>query len=519
MKRWALLSVYEKRKLESFARALIDLDFEIFASTGTYKFLKSKEVEVSSLNRLTDFDEMFEGRVKTLHPNVFAPILARSDDEDMRVLAEMNLNPFDVVAVNLYPFMEKVEIGETGFSEAVEEIDIGGVALLRASAKASDRCYSVLEPEDYDLVIEAIKGGKDADEVKLYLASKTFAYTSQYDAHIARYFHSLIKPSQKLPRYTIHSYSKLRDLRYGENPHQNAGLYSEVGKMRKGIILGGEKLSGKEVSFNNIIDMESAYKLVSEFSKPACAYIKHTNPCGCAISDDEIEAVKNARSGDPISAFGGIVSLNRPVDERLAKEIVGPKGFLEAIIAPSFTDSALDVLRNRKGWGKRLIIFRAGETANRGLYFKDIDGGLLIAESDDLSIERDELRVMTRKGPGNTQLDDMLFAYTLVKYIKSNAIVIVRDSMLIGMGAGQPNRLTAVQLAIEQAEKFHGGCYSAVLASDAFFPMPDAPELAVEAGVEAIIQPGGSKRDDDVIRVMDKHGVSMVFTGIRHFLH
>jgi phosphoribosylaminoimidazolecarboxamide formyltransferase/IMP cyclohydrolase len=519
MKRWALISVYDKSGIEDFANSLITLDFEIFASKGTMNYLSGKGIESKSIEDLTGFKEIFDGRVKTLHPKIFASILARDNKDDLKILSELNQQPFEVVCVNLYPFMDNVKIGETGFTNALEEIDIGGVALLRASAKAVQRCITVFDPDDYGLVIDSLKGESDIEKTRLLLAGKVFAYTSLYDSHIARFFESMIERDRKIPNYSIQSFKKEDDLRYGENPHQCAGLYFNLGRKRSGIIVGGEKLSGKEMSFNNVVDLESAYLLVNEFTEPACAYIKHTNPCGCATGDNIYEVINNARNGDPVSSFGAIVTINRKVDADIAKEIVGPKGYLEAIIAPDYTDNAIDVFRGRAGWGDRFIVFKAGEIESEPLYFKDIDGGVLISERDIKSDVVENLNVVTRKGPSDRHLRDLLFAYKIVKYIKSNAIVIVRNGMMIGMGAGQPNRLTSVKLAIEQAEEFHNGCYSSVLASDAFFPMSDAPEFAVKSGVEAIIQPGGSKKDNEVIRVMNDYGIAMVFSGIRHFLH
>jgi phosphoribosylaminoimidazolecarboxamide formyltransferase/IMP cyclohydrolase len=518
MNRRALISVSDKTGVDEFAKGLKEIGFEIYASSGTTKFLIEKGIEVVDLKEITGFDKLIGGRVKTLHPYVFASILSRDSEEDKKELEELGLVPFEVVCVNLYPFKEKALGGMLDVDDAMEEVDIGGVALIRAAAKAHHRCYVAISPDDYPIILDSLKSNVSGSSLRWELAKKAFALTSQYDSMIAYYFSKLELP-QTLPDIFYQAYSKRQDLRYGENPHQRAGLYIPVlGK--SGRIAGGRKLSGKEISLNNILDMESAYNIVMEFDEPASAVIKHMNPCGCAVSDDIISAIVRARAGDPVSAFGGIVAVNRPVDVDVANEIVGPKGFLEVVVASEILPEAVEILRQRKGWGEKLVVYEAAkEDGNDEFETRWLKGGILVMDQDKTQDLRKRLQVVTKRGPTSKEMEDMIFAFTVVKYVKSNGIVIVKDKMLIGLGAGQPNRVNSVKLAIECAEKFHGGCDGAVLASDGFFPMSDAPLIAIEAGIRAIIQPGGSVKDEEVIREVDRFSASMVFTGIRHFKH
>ncbi|MGQ9706082.1 MAG: bifunctional phosphoribosylaminoimidazolecarboxamide formyltransferase/IMP cyclohydrolase [bacterium] len=517
MNRRALFSVSDKTDIDKFARGLKEIGFDIFATGGTARYLIENGVEVFELSKITGFDKLIGGRVKTLHPYIFASILSRDNSEDKKELEDLGLIPFEVICVNLYAFKEKALGGMLDVEDAMDEVDIGGVALIRAGAKAHHRCYVATSPDDYSLVLESLRSQADGYPLRRQLAKKAFALTSQYDAMIAYYFSKLELP-KALPDIFYLAYTKKQELRYGENPHQRAGLYLPILGI-SGSIANGRQLSGKEISLNNILDMESAYHLVMEFDKPASAVIKHMNPCGCAVSDDIITAIERARAGDPVSAFGGIVAVNRPIDEDVAGEIVGPKGFLEVVIAPEILPTAVEILRQRKGWGEKLIVYVASEISNDEFETRWIRGGLLVMDQDKTQDLRKRVQVVTKRGPTSKEMEDMIFAFTLVKYVKSNGIVIVRDKMMIGLGAGQPNRVNSVKLAIECAEKFHGGCDGAVLASDGFFPMSDAPLLAVEAGVSAIIQPGGSVKDEEVIRDIDRFGASMVFTGIRHFKH
>ncbi len=518
MNRRALISVTDKSGVLEFAKQLKEIGFDVFASVGTARYLRENGIKVYELKEITGFSMLMGGRVKTLHPNIFASILARDEPEDMKELEEVGLAPFEVVAVNLYPFEEKVLGCMMDVEDAMEEVDIGGVALIRAGAKAHHRCYVATSPDDYSLIIDSLKSGVDGYPVRRRLAQKAFALTSRYDSLIAHYFSRLELP-KALPDVFYQAYTKKKDLRYGENPHQRAGLYTPVMAV-SGPIAGGRQLSGKEISLNNMMDMEAAYNLVMEFNEPTSAVIKHMNPCGCAISDDISDAIAKARAGDPVSAFGGIVALNRTIYANTARDIVGPKGFLEVVVAPKITEEAVGVMRQRKGWGERLIIYEASKIEESDeLETRWLKGGLMVMDQDRTQELRNRVQVVTKRGPTGREMEDMIFAFTVVKYVKSNGVVIVRDKMIIGVGAGQPNRVNSVKLAIEAADKFHGGCDGAVLASDGFFPMPDAPLLAIESGVRAIIQPGGSVKDEQVIREIDRFGASMVFTGIRHFRH
>ena len=518
MNRRALFSVSDKTGVDEFARGLKEIGFDIYASGGTAKYLTEKGIDVVDLKEITGFEKLIGGRVKTLHPYIFASILSRGIPEDNKELEKLGLIPFEVVCVNLYPFKERALGGMLDVDDAMEEVDIGGVALIRAGAKAHHRCYVATSSDDYLVILDSLRSDADGYPLRRELAKKAFALTSQYDATIAYYFSKLELP-QALPDIFYMAYTKKQDMRYGENPHQRASLYVPILDI-SGRIAGGRQLSGKEISLNNILDMESAYNLVMEFSEPASAVIKHMNPCGCAVSDDIITCIGRARAGDPISAFGGIVAVNRSIDEGVAREIVGPKGFLEVVVAPEIFPEAVEILRQRKGWGEKLVVYEASDGNGRDEFeTRWLKGGLLVMEQDRTQDLRKRLQVVTKRGPTSKEMEDMIFAFTVAKYVKSNGIVIVRDKMLIGLGAGQPNRINSVKLAIECAEKFHGGCDGAVLASDGFFPMSDAPLLAIEAGIRAIIQPGGSVKDEEVIREVDRFGASMVFTGIRHFRH
>lgn len=513
----ALLSVYDKSGLVEFADGLVELGFEIISSGGTHGHLQDAGITSRDISELTGFSDLLDGRVKTLHPVVYAGILSRDTAQDRKALEGLGIVPFRVVAVNLYPFQKTVADPRATMEMAMEQVDIGGVSLLRAASKAHHRCYAVCDPDDYSRVLEVLRSEKEDDSLRMELAVKAFAHTMAYDGAIADFLSTHLGEGE-LPPYFVAGFERDTILRYGENPHQRAALYLPMNGGR-GPVAGGRKLSGREISYNNYCDLESAYALVQEFDRPAGAVIKHANPCGCAVADSPAEALKMARAGDPVSAFGGIIATNRTLDVKVAGVIVGPQGFFEAVVAPKVTPKALEMIRNRKGWGERIIVVEASAGSASELYPRWIEGGLLLSDADRLVVEGDKLQVVTKQGVSDEQMADLIFAFTVVKHVRSNAITIAREGMLLGMGGGQPNRILSVQLALQNAEEQHGGCEGAVLASDAFFPMPDAPTLAAKAGIRAIIQPGGSVKDGEVIRAMDELGVAMVFTGIRHFRH
>jgi phosphoribosylaminoimidazolecarboxamide formyltransferase/IMP cyclohydrolase len=516
-KKRALISVYDKTGVVEFGKGLVDLGFEIISSGGTHRHLKDNGVPVQDLAGVTGFKDLLGGRVKTLHPLVYAGILSRDTAEDKKELSKLGMVPFTVIAVNLYPFHKTVADPQVTMETAMEQVDIGGVSLLRAGAKAHHRCFVVCDVQDYTRVLEALSSDADGESLRRELAIKAFGHTAAYDADIAnfmeRYYHR-----QELPIYFVAGYRQRSSLRYGENPHQRAALYLPLNGV-SGPVANGRQLSGRDISYNNYCDLDAAYTLVQEFDKPCAVIAKHANPCGCAVDDDPVKALEKARAGDPVSAFGGIIATNSEIDDKMAQAIVGPKGFFEALVAPQITDEALSMMRGRRGWGEKFIIVAASRSDEEDFSLRWINGGLLLSDVDGTVVDWDKLQVVTKLKVSDAQMADLVFAFTIVKHIKSNAIAIVRQGMLIGMGAGQPNRILSVQLALQNAAEHHGGVEGAVLASDGFFPMADAPTLAVQAGIKAIIQPGGSVKDEEVIKAMDEHKVAMVFANLRHFRH
>jgi phosphoribosylaminoimidazolecarboxamide formyltransferase/IMP cyclohydrolase len=525
----ALISVSDKTGVVDFARGLAQLGVTILSTGGTARTLREAGINVTDVSEVTGFPEMMDGRVKTLHPKIHGALLAlRDNPEHVAAMEQHGITPIDMVVVNLYPFQQTVAQPDVTEAEAVENIDIGGPSMIRSAAKNFRSVAVIVDPHDYEGVLGELREGWQgraaptlSDATRRRLAVKAFAHTSAYDAAIYNYLQGRDGDSA-LPTSLRLVGEKVQDLRYGENPHQKAAFYREP-NAAGAVIANARQRHGKELSFNNLLDCNAALELVKEFSEPAACIIKHTNPCGCAVGANVTEAYVRAWEADPISRFGGIVALNRRVDEATANEIVRQGNFYECIIAPSFSDAALDVIRNRKGWGVNVRLLEVGEIANCKLRIsnfkldvKRVGGGYLVQEFDQHELTRDDLKVVTQRAPTEEEIEQLLFAFKVVKHVKSNAIVLCRDFALVGMGAGQPNRVTSVELAIQQAgEKARGS----VCASDAFFPFPDGPEAALKAGAAAIIQPGGSTKDADVIAKVDEYGAAMVFTGVRHFKH
>ncbi len=504
----AVISVYDKTGLVPFAQSLRRQGVEIFSTGGTQREMQDAGVEVKSVSALTGFPEILDGRVKTLHPVLYGGILARRDLPDhMAQLYEHNIGPIDIVVCNLYPFVETVSKAGVTLEEALENIDIGGPTMVRASAKNFPHVIVIVDPDDYSLVADKLSsGGLDLNERKR-LARKAFQHVALYDTAISGY---LTGDDESLGTELTFGGAKLQDLRYGENPHQRAAFYTDVLGGGTGIA-GTRQLWGKELSFNNIVDADAAWNVASDFGAPTVAVIKHTNPCGLASHDDLTEAYKHALAGDPVSAFGGIVAFNRPLTKATAEEV--SKVFYEIVIAPEIEEAALDILKKRKNL--RVLTIGA-PSKSPALEYRRVGGGLLVQSRDTSEEDLSGWEIVTRQQPTAEQLSDLAFAWKAAKHVKSNAIVLARDEALLGMGAGQPNRVTSVHLALRAAgDKARGS----VLASDAFFPFPDNIELAAEGGVVAIIQPGGSIRDQEVIDTADQAGIAMVFTGARHFKH
>jgi phosphoribosylaminoimidazolecarboxamide formyltransferase/IMP cyclohydrolase len=512
----AIVSVSDKTGVADFARGLSEVGFEVFSTGGTKKAIAGGGVPVKSISEITGFPEVLDGRVKTLHPMVHGGILARRDlPEHMAELQKHAIETIDLVAVNLYPFVETVSREGVTLQEALENIDIGGPTLLRASAKNFPSVIVVVDPADYSPVLEQLRAGGVPLEQRQRLAQKAFQHVAVYDTAIAQY---LRQDAEAFPDELTLAFKKRFGLRYGENPHQQAAFYAEqTGGEKKGSgITWAEQLHGKELSFNNILDADAAWGVVTDFAAPTVAVIKHTNPCGLASYDDIAEAYRRAFSGDEVAAFGGIVASNRPVTAAMA-EAMRPV-FYEIVIAPGYEPEALDMLKRKRD----LRILRAelppgyGKAEPGYLDIRRVKGGLLVQTSDSLPEDDVSLKTVTAREPTQAEVADLLFAWRAVKHVKSNAILLAKDKTLVGMGAGQPSRIVSAEIARNKAgDKSKGS----VLASDAMFPFPDVVEAAAAAGVTAIIQPGGSIRDEDSIKAADEHNIAMVFTGVRHFRH
>ena len=510
MKR-ALVSVSDKTNLVSFVQNLVELGYEIISTGGTKKTLEEAGMKVIAIDEVTHFPEILEGRVKTLHPMVHGGLLAKRDDvHHQEQVAQNNIQYIDLVCVNLYPFAKTIQNPETTHEDKIENIDIGGPSMLRSAAKNFNDVTVVVDANDYDVVISEIREhGNTTLKTRQMLAGKVFNHTASYDAMIANYFNEIneIEVKEKL---TV-TYDLKQTLRYGENPHQKAAFYQTL-KQPSYSVVASEQLHGKELSYNNIADANAALEILSEFEGSAAVAVKHMNPCGVGLGSTIEEAYAKAYEADKMSIFGGIVALNREVSKELAEEL--HKIFLEIVIAPSFTPEALEILKQKKNI--RLLTTDMTERLQPGQKLVSVKGGLLVQDLDIVQVKKEDLECVTDVKPTEEDLEQLLFGFKVCKHVKSNAITLVKDNMTIGVGAGQMNRVGAAKIALEQAGTLAEGSY---LASDAFFPMSDTVELAAKYGVKAIIQPGGSIKDQDSIDACNKHGIAMVFTKVRHFKH
>ncbi len=515
----ALLSVSDKTGLVELAQALVRRGVELYSTGGTRAHLQEHGLPVQEVAQYTGFPEMMHGRVKTLHPKIFAGILRRADvEEDQRAMREHGIVSFELVVVNLYPFEQTVAQPGVSVPEAIEQIDIGGPSLVRAAAKNFRFTGVLTSPEQYADVIEELEtcGGLSLP-LRQRLAAEAFAHTADYDRAIANWFAQL-EGQESLPSRWQLSLRQAGQLRYGENPHLAASLYRAQGLPPvPGSLLEARQLHGKELSYNNYLDLDAAWRTACSFEQPAAVVVKHTNPCGAAVAAELPQAIENALAGDPQSAFGGIVGVNRPVDEAAAEQLA-QAGFLEAIIAPAFEPVAVELLTTRPSWRRNVRLVEVGQLLDesRAWHLRSIAGGLLVQQADRVQIDRASWNVPTETPVPEELWPELEFAWQVVAQVKSNAIVLARHGVLVGVGAGQMSRVDAVRIAIEKAGPRARG---AVLASDAFFPFADSVHLAAEAGVVALVQPGGSKRDGEVIAACNQHRLPMVLTGRRHFRH
>ena len=509
----ALLSVSDKRGIVDFARGLAELGIEIVSTGGTAAALQQAGIDVRAIDDFTGFPEILDGRVKTLHPKLYAGLLAvRDNPQHLAQAEEQGIEFVDLVCVNLYPFERTAARRGVTEAEVIENIDIGGPTMLRAAAKNHGYAAVVVKPESYDAVLEELRdsGGTLSVPTREHLAAEAFAYTARYDTAIARWFAE--RSEDFAPQY-IRAYEKVVDLPYGENPHQRAAYYAQVGS-RMHVLSQVRQHHGKQISYNNILDLDSARSIVREFEVPACAIVKHNNPCGAALGASSLEAYEKAFACDPMSAYGGIIALNRRVDRATAEKL--HQQFIEVLIAPGYDADALEVLTQKQN-------IRILEDEERRLPtlgepdVRQVTGGLLLQDRDGTRDDRDSMDVVTARRPTEREWSDLLFAWRIARHVKSNAIVLARDLATVGIGAGQMSRVDAVRLAVEKARA--DALEGAALASDAFFPFADGPAQAIAAGVTAIIQPGGSVRDDEVIAAAEEAGVTMIFTKRRHFRH
>ena len=510
MKR-ALVSVSDKTNLVEFVSELVKLGYEIISTGGTKKALEAAGIETIGISEITGFPEIMDGRVKTLHPKVHGALLCvRDNEEHVKQLKELDIDYIDLVCVNLYPFKQTVQKPGVTHEEIIENIDIGGPSMLRSASKNYKFIPVVVDPSDYETVIEELKAnGETSLETREKLAAKVFRHTANYDAMIASYLTE--KTGEKYPEKLTITYDKVQDLRYGENPHQSAAFYKNMNPQYS--LANAKQLHGKELSYNNIQDGNAAIEILKDFEGTCAAVgLKHMNPCGVGLGKTIEEAWDKAYEADPVSIFGGIVAFNEPVNKAVAEKLANI--FLEIIIAPAFNEDAFEILSKKKNI--RLMQLDTTLSVNAKYKVTNVNDGLLVQDVDDHKLTKEDLRCVTNRKPTEEELEQLLFAWNVVKHVKSNAIVLVKDNMTIGVGAGQMNRVGAARIAIEQAQEKAKG---SVMGSDAFFPMPDTVEEAVKAGVTAIIQPGGSIKDQLSIDVCNEYGIAMVYTGVRHFKH
>ena len=512
----ALISVSDKTGIEGFAQTLVAAGVEILSTGGTYRALQQAGIAVTEVSDHTGSPEIMDGRVKTLHPKIHGGILARRGIDD-EVLVAQSIDPIDLVVVNLYPFAATIQRPDCTDELAIENIDIGGPTMVRAAAKNHADVLVVVQPEDYDQVVQGISDNSIDLSMRRAFALKAFRHTAQYDATVAGY----LGADEALPDSLTLTFDKIDDMRYGENPHQRAGFYREVGGAGSvanaaGTIAGYEQLQGKALSYNNIADTDAALECVAEFSEPACVIVKHANPCGVGLGANLLQAYEKAFATDPTSAFGGIIAFNRQLDAEVLKVILD-RQFVEVVIAPTVAAAAVEIARQKKN--VRLLSCGERSGAGRGMEYKRVGGGLLLQDADEVCLDETALQVVTKAQPTPQQMADLHFAWKVAWFTKSNAIVYARDGQTIGVGAGQMSRVISAKIAGLKAAEEGLSVPGAVMASDAFFPFRDGIDAAAEAGISAVIQPGGSMRDDEVIGAADEHGLAMVFTGIRHFRH
>ena len=518
--RRALISVSDKTGIAEFAKGLAGLGIEILSTGGTASALREAGVKATEVSAFTGSPEILDGRVKTLHPRLHAALLARRDDpEHMSTLEREGIEPIDLACVNLYPFEQVIAGRDVDPDEAIENIDVGGPTMIRAAAKNHRSVAVVVKPESYDAVLAELEESDCAisASTRHWLANEAFAQTARYDAAISNWFGSAY---EEFPEHLALGYEKLFDLSYGENPHQRAALYAEVGT-RSHVLSRVSKLHGRALSFNNVLDLDSAQRLLADFDEPACVIVKHNNPCGVAVGEDAMQSYERSLACDPMSAFGAVVALNREVKAQLGERL--NENFVEVLVAPIYEQAALDALQQKEAI--RILADEERRSPNpdeRDL--RKVRGGMLIQDRDGDPEPRELMEAVTKAEPSDAQWRDLLFAWTIVRHVRSNAIVIAKDGATIGIGAGQMSRVDSVRLAIEKCREARGDeadelLKGSVLASDAFFPFADGPQAAIDAGAAAVIQPGGSKRDAEVIEACDKAGVAMVFTRHRHFRH
>ena len=521
--RRALLSVSDKTGIVEFARALAERQVDILSTGGTAKLLADNGIKVTEVSDYTGHPEIMDGRVKTLHPKIHGGILARRG-VDENVMADNSIGPIDLVVVNLYPFASTVAKPGCSLDDAIENIDIGGPTMVRAAAKNHKDVTIVVNARDYNLVLAEMNNnnGATTHATRFSLAISAFEHTAQYDGMIANYFGAMLpaydnpaEPVSKFPRTFNSQFVKKQDLRYGENSHQSAAFYVQPDATEASVST-AKQLQGKALSYNNIADTDAALECVKEFAEPACVIVKHANPCGVAIGDSILAAYNRAYQTDPTSAFGGIIAFNRELDETTAREIVS-RQFVEVIIAPAATDAAVAIVGTKPN--VRLLVCGEFSQAANALDMKQVNGGMLLQDRDQAKVTADDLKVVTKRQPTEQELKDLLFCWKVAKFVKSNAIVYVKDSMTIGVGAGQMSRVYSAKIAGIKAADENLEVKGSVMASDAFFPFRDGIDAAAAAGITAVIQPGGSMRDAEVIAAADEHGMAMVFTGIRHFRH
>lgn len=517
MRKQAIISVSDKTGVVEFARGLVELGYHILSTGGTARLLAKEGVECQEVADYTGFPEMLDGRVKTLNPKIHAGILARRTvSSHMEALKEHGIDPIDIVCVNLYPFEQTIAKPDCTFEDAIENIDIGGPTMIRAAAKNHESVAVVVDPSDYDGILAEIREkGEVTPETRLELAKKVFAHTARYDGMIANYLTSLDADRKRtlFPKVLTRQWELVQEMRYGENPHQKASFYREH-FVAPGLLAGYEQLQGKELSYNNIADADTAWECARSFDAPACAIIKHANPCGAAVGVDAAEAYSKAFRTDSKSAYGGIIAFNREVDGRCA-EMVSHQ-FAEVIIAPSFTEDARRIFAAKKNL--RLLVLALGQ-AHNDFDFKRVGGGLLVQTPDLQLCPPSALRCVTKRKPTPEQIADMMFAWNVVRFVKSNTIVYAKNGMTLGVGAGQMSRVDSSRIAAFKAEEGGLSLQDSVAASDAFFPFRDGLDVVCDAGATAVIQPGGSIRDPEVIAAADERGITMVFTGERHFRH